>query len=246
MTPERLRLLRATEVIVDVVGHDERDAEQLLALRGHVGGLIAISSVSVYADAQGHTIDEEWWVVGRARDRRPYIVLAHAGGSTFHPTSTRNLAQLVRLAAERPGTRVLNCGVPTRRACATSSGRWSRPSTTTSRGAAAVVWQRPPTPSSATSWRTNSYTTSPQARTDKATTEADVMPGRVKSSAPPRRPPRARLGRPAGGRDPAPGGAGRYWPSSPSTTSASPPPLPSPTRSASTESSWNSPASDSR
>src|SRR4051794_22292575 len=27
------------EVIVDVVGYDERDAEQLLALRGHVGGL---------------------------------------------------------------------------------------------------------------------------------------------------------------------------------------------------------------
>ena len=164
------------EVIVDVVGYDERDAQQLLALRGHVGGVIAVSSASVYADAQGRTLDEasdaeqfprlpipipesqatvppgpatystrkvalertlleqdlipatvvrpcavhgpgatgarEWWVVGRACDRRPYLALAHAGGATFHPTSTRNLAELVRLAAERPGTRVLNCGDP--------------------------------------------------------------------------------------------------------------------------------------
>jgi nucleoside-diphosphate-sugar epimerase len=54
----------------------------------------------------------EWWVVGRARDRRPYVMLAHSGGSTFHPTSTRNLAVLMLLAADRPGTRVLNCGDP--------------------------------------------------------------------------------------------------------------------------------------
>lgn len=54
----------------------------------------------------------EWWVVGRALDERPYVVLACAGGTIFHPTSTANLAELVRLAAEQPATRVLNCGDP--------------------------------------------------------------------------------------------------------------------------------------
>ena len=54
----------------------------------------------------------EWWVIGRALDQRPYVVLACAGGTTFHPTSAANLAELVRLAGERPATRVLNCGDP--------------------------------------------------------------------------------------------------------------------------------------
>jgi len=54
----------------------------------------------------------EWWVIGRALDRRPYVVLGCAGGTIFHTTSTINLAELVRLAGERPGTRVLNCGDP--------------------------------------------------------------------------------------------------------------------------------------
>jgi nucleoside-diphosphate-sugar epimerase len=54
----------------------------------------------------------EWWVIGRALDKRPYVVLACAGGTTFHPTSTANLAELIRLAGERPATRVLNCGDP--------------------------------------------------------------------------------------------------------------------------------------
>jgi nucleoside-diphosphate-sugar epimerase len=54
----------------------------------------------------------EWWVIGRALDKRPYVVLACGGGTTFHPTSTANLAELVRLAGERPASRVLNCGDP--------------------------------------------------------------------------------------------------------------------------------------
>lgn len=54
----------------------------------------------------------EWWVVGRARDVRRYLPLAYGGGTTFHPTSTANLAELACLAAEQPGTRVLNCGDP--------------------------------------------------------------------------------------------------------------------------------------
>lgn len=40
------------------------------------------------------------------------MLLADRGESLFHATSVRNLAELVCLAAERPGTRVLNCGDP--------------------------------------------------------------------------------------------------------------------------------------
>ena len=54
----------------------------------------------------------EWFLVKRALDRRRVIVLAHRGEGRFHTTSVANLAELVRLAAERPGSRVLNCGDP--------------------------------------------------------------------------------------------------------------------------------------
>jgi nucleoside-diphosphate-sugar epimerase len=54
----------------------------------------------------------EWYFVKRVLDRRPFVVLAHRGRSRFHPTSVHNLAELIRLAAERPGRRVLNGGDP--------------------------------------------------------------------------------------------------------------------------------------
>jgi nucleoside-diphosphate-sugar epimerase len=54
----------------------------------------------------------EWYFVKRALDGRRVIVLAHRGAGRFHTTSVANLAELVRLAAERPGPRVLNCGDP--------------------------------------------------------------------------------------------------------------------------------------
>ncbi|MBD0328774.1 MAG: NAD-dependent epimerase/dehydratase family protein [Thermoleophilia bacterium] len=54
----------------------------------------------------------EWFFVKRALDRRPYVVLAYRGASRFHTTSSANLGELVRLAAERPGTRAVNCGDP--------------------------------------------------------------------------------------------------------------------------------------
>jgi nucleoside-diphosphate-sugar epimerase len=54
----------------------------------------------------------EWYFVKRALDGRPFVVLAFRGGSRFHPTAVDNLAELVRLAAERPGARVLNCADP--------------------------------------------------------------------------------------------------------------------------------------
>jgi nucleoside-diphosphate-sugar epimerase len=54
----------------------------------------------------------EWYFVKRALDRRSRVILPYVGESVFHTTSVPNLAELVRLAAERPGTRVLNCGDP--------------------------------------------------------------------------------------------------------------------------------------
>jgi nucleoside-diphosphate-sugar epimerase len=54
----------------------------------------------------------EWHFVKRALDGRPAIVLAYRGESRFHPISVHNLAELIWLAAERPGRRVLNAGDP--------------------------------------------------------------------------------------------------------------------------------------
>jgi nucleoside-diphosphate-sugar epimerase len=54
----------------------------------------------------------EWHFVKRVLDGRRAIVLAYRGASRFHPISVHNLAELIWLAAERPGRRVLNAGDP--------------------------------------------------------------------------------------------------------------------------------------
>ncbi|WP_314616721.1 NAD-dependent epimerase/dehydratase family protein [Streptomyces stackebrandtii] len=54
----------------------------------------------------------ELWFVKRALDGRPVRVLAYGGTSRFHPVHVDNLAELVRLAAANPGSRVLNGGDP--------------------------------------------------------------------------------------------------------------------------------------
>ena len=43
---------------------------------------------------------------------RSGVVLVDSGQSGFHTTSVANLAELTRLAADRPATRVLNAGDP--------------------------------------------------------------------------------------------------------------------------------------
>lgn len=60
--------------------------------------------------ARGHV--REQYFVKRARDGRRSVLLAYRGESRFHTTATVNLAELIRLACERPGTRVLNSGDP--------------------------------------------------------------------------------------------------------------------------------------
>ncbi|MGW7526981.1 NAD-dependent epimerase/dehydratase family protein [Streptomyces sp. NPDC054783] len=50
----------------------------------------------------------ELYFVKRNLDGRRRRVLSYRGESRFHPSSARNIAELVRLAAARPGARVLN------------------------------------------------------------------------------------------------------------------------------------------
>ncbi|WP_230395269.1 NAD-dependent epimerase/dehydratase family protein [Plantactinospora alkalitolerans] len=60
-----------------------------------------------------HTVHpREWHFVKRALDNRPVRVLAYGGESRFHPVSTANLAELIRLSAAEPGARVLNAADP--------------------------------------------------------------------------------------------------------------------------------------
>ncbi|MFS0691315.1 NAD-dependent epimerase/dehydratase family protein [Streptomyces nitrosporeus] len=54
----------------------------------------------------------ELYFVKRVLDGRRRRVLAFGGRSRFHPVHVSNVAELIRLAALRPGTRVLNAGDP--------------------------------------------------------------------------------------------------------------------------------------
>lgn len=54
----------------------------------------------------------EWYFVRRILEGRRFVVLGDRGRSRFHQVATENLAELIRLAAERPGSRVLNAGDP--------------------------------------------------------------------------------------------------------------------------------------
>jgi nucleoside-diphosphate-sugar epimerase len=46
------------DALIDTVAYDEGHARQLLDLQSSAGALLAISSASVYRDAQGRTLDE--------------------------------------------------------------------------------------------------------------------------------------------------------------------------------------------
>jgi nucleoside-diphosphate-sugar epimerase len=52
----------------------------------------------------------EWYFIKRVIDGRRRVVLPFRGESVFQPTAAVNLAELVSLAAARPGRRTLNCG----------------------------------------------------------------------------------------------------------------------------------------
>jgi nucleoside-diphosphate-sugar epimerase len=60
----------------------------------------------------GSRVPRELHFVKRVLDGRRVVPLAHRGETRFHTTSVENLAELIWLAGERPGTRILNCGDP--------------------------------------------------------------------------------------------------------------------------------------
>jgi nucleoside-diphosphate-sugar epimerase len=60
----------------------------------------------------GARLPRELFFVKRILDGRRSVVLVSNGESRFHTTSLANLAELVFLAAARPGDRILNCGDP--------------------------------------------------------------------------------------------------------------------------------------
>src|SRR5919201_1350218 len=119
------------DLVVDVVPFELAHADQLLEL--DVGGVVAISSASVYPVEQrllengrvpativrpcaiygpGDRLAREWFFVKRALDRRPYILLTMRGANLFHTTASANIGELVRMIAARRGTGVFNCGDP--------------------------------------------------------------------------------------------------------------------------------------
>jgi nucleoside-diphosphate-sugar epimerase len=161
------------DVVVDVTAFQPRHAVQLLALGDRIGSAIVLSTLSVYTDSEGRTLDasdvidfpawpvpipeewptvpgsdasysarkaaieellrrdapwpvtivrpgaihgrhshhlREWYFIKRAIDHRKQVVLPFRGESVFQPTASVNLAELVSLAAARPGRRTLNCG----------------------------------------------------------------------------------------------------------------------------------------
>jgi nucleoside-diphosphate-sugar epimerase len=55
----------------------------------------------------GDTASREWYFVKRVLDGRRVIVVSDG---RFHQVASENVAELVRLAAEKPGTRVVNAG----------------------------------------------------------------------------------------------------------------------------------------
>jgi nucleoside-diphosphate-sugar epimerase len=163
------------DVVVDVMAFNARHAAQLIALGERIGSAIVLSTLSVYSDAKGRSLEgagddeatfpewpvpiredwttlapaeegysagkvaleqalrggapwpvtivrpgaihgrhskhlREWYFIKRTLDRRRQVVLPYDGGSVFQPTATVNLAELVALAAAKPGARTLNCG----------------------------------------------------------------------------------------------------------------------------------------
>jgi len=54
----------------------------------------------------------EWVFVKRVLDGRPAVFLAHRGAGVDHTTAAGNIAALIEVAAESPGTRVLNSADP--------------------------------------------------------------------------------------------------------------------------------------
>lgn len=60
----------------------------------------------------GDKASREWFFVKRVRDRRNKLILAYRGATPVSVIASRNLADLICLAVETPGTRVINAADP--------------------------------------------------------------------------------------------------------------------------------------
>ncbi|MBC7505004.1 MAG: hypothetical protein H7267_04675 [Sandarakinorhabdus sp.] len=99
------------DLLVDTIGFDRGDADLLLPLAGGIGHLVSISSVSVYADASGRSLDEAR-TGGFPEFDGPIneaMATVPAGDDTY---STRKVAMEARLLA------AMHCPVAVLRPCA--------------------------------------------------------------------------------------------------------------------------------
>jgi nucleoside-diphosphate-sugar epimerase len=60
----------------------------------------------------GDRASREWHFVKRILDGREKVALAYGGTNIYHHVSSENVASMIVSAAERPGTRIVNCGDP--------------------------------------------------------------------------------------------------------------------------------------
>ena len=157
------------DVVVDCLAYTREDAEELLAFGERIGSAVVISTVAVYTDQHGRSMEDpelprwpipvpvgqpvlapgegyargkaaveatlreraswpvtilrpaaihgrrsrhlrEWYFIKRVLDRRSQVILPYEGRYVLQPAAVLNLAELVALAAAKPGGRVLNCG----------------------------------------------------------------------------------------------------------------------------------------
>ncbi len=93
----------------DAYAARKRAIEQTLLARDAIPATL-IRAGAIYGP--GDAASREWYFVKRVLDGRRVVVLSHQGESRFQPVSVHNLAELIRLTAERPGRRLLNGADP--------------------------------------------------------------------------------------------------------------------------------------
>ena len=92
----------------DGYGANKVAAEQVLLDSGCPVTVLRPSKIH----GPGSRQPREWVFVKRVLDRRPAVFLADRGAGVDHTTAAANIAALIEVAAESPGTRVLNSADP--------------------------------------------------------------------------------------------------------------------------------------
>jgi nucleoside-diphosphate-sugar epimerase len=98
-----------TVVPSDETYSTQKRALELTLLEGPLRATI-VRACAVHGP--GSSLPRELYFVKRVLDGRRAVVLVSNGESRFHTASVENLAELIRLAAEHPGDRILNGADP--------------------------------------------------------------------------------------------------------------------------------------